>query len=128
MERFQTAQLKHITQDYTRHQQILEQRKKEIERLRIETDNEVKNRDANVTQLQKNLDKSLQERQQMMRGDIPMPSFSGITDEVVNPNHVECELTSIEVLNPYGSSNQRRGGNAARRGRGGSRRARGARA
>lgn len=120
-------QLKSIAEDYRRHQEILEQRKKEIISLKRETENEENNRESYLADVEKNLDRQLQSRQQLhsstntsmnCRGD-----ESGVTDELHNPNHLE--LTSIDEYAPYGAaphsrlggagnSSSRRGGGAGR--------------
>lgn len=57
-------QLKSINDDYKRHKEILEQRKKEIQALKKETESEDKNRESFLLEVEKNLEKQLQNRQQ----------------------------------------------------------------
>lgn len=114
-------QLKSIAEDYRRHQLMLEQRKKEIEGLKKETENEDKNRAAYLADVEKNLERSLQSRQQMQQGtvdEILGVGKPGIFDEICNPNY--CELTTVDELKPYGSASQPRS-NSNRGGRGGAR-------
>lgn len=111
-------QLKSIADDYRRHQDILEQRKKEIENLKKETENEDKNRAAYLEDVEKKLERSLQTRQQLRQGvggDEVMNSSRGPFDELHDPNY--CELTSVDEFAPYGKAatsrtNTRRGARA----------------
>lgn len=114
-------QLKSIADDYRRHQEILEQRKKEIVSLKKETENEEKNREAFLADVEKQLEKQLQNRQQMRQtGSYPLVSSNSIDDELRNPDHIE--LTSIDEYAPYGTaphSRVRGAGGGGSRGRGG---------
>lgn len=108
-------QLKSIADDFRRHQDILQQRKKEIENLKKETENEEKNREAYLNDVEKKLERSLENRQQMRQGGVEEfrnPGGSGAFDEIHDPNY--CELTSVDEFAPYGNSANAR--NTARRG------------
>lgn len=109
-------QLKSIADDYRRHQDILEQRKKEIENLKKETENEDKNRAAYLEDVEKKLEKSLQTRQQLRQGgdDTINPSRGGPFDELYDPNY--CELTSVDEFAPYGNAATSRTASNTRRG------------
>lgn len=122
LEKFQMHQLKFIAEDYKRHQDILEQRKKEIIGLKRETENEEKNREAYLASVEKDLERRLQDRQQGTSLLARSLASIDVCDEVNNPNHIE--LTSIDEYAPYGtaphsrvSANSRRGRSSRGRGR-----------
>lgn len=124
------AQIKSIADDYSRHKEILEQRKKEIQSLNKEIEQEKKGRDAYLADVEKKLEKQLQDRQNALRGGtLPFQSTNrneprGMADDLNNPNHIE--LTSFDEYAPYGAaphsrleSNARSSGSRSRaRGRG----------
>ena len=109
-------QLKSISEDHRRHQDILEQRKKEILGLKKETENEENNRESYLASVEKNLERELRNRQQMRLGNLESCSSGGaITDEVRNPDH--CELTSVDEYSLYGgNAPHSRGGTSSKRG------------
>lgn len=132
LERFQMGQIKSIADDYKRHQEILEQRKKEIQSLNKEIEQEQKGREAYLIDVEKKLEKQVQDRQNQIRGgSLPFQisnrgETGGLTDDLNNPNHVE--LTSVDEYAPYGAaphsrmnanarSSGSRGGRARGRGR-----------
>lgn len=105
VERYQMGQLRSIAEDYSRHQDILEQRKKEIQALKRQIEKEEKERDAYLADVEKKLEKQLQDRQKLIRdGSLPFQLKSGgaddLTEEFVNPDHIE--LTSVDEYAPYG--------------------------
>lgn len=106
-------QLKSIADDYARHQSILECRKKEIEALKKEVEMEEKNRDAYLADIEKNLDRDINARQQMNQ---TAGTSAGLTGEVHDPNYIE--LTSVDEFAPYGKTSNGGSSNArAERGR-----------
>ena len=125
------GQLRHIAEDYSRHQDILEQRKKEIQDLKKEIDLEEKNRNSYLADVEKKLEKQLQDRKKALRsGSLPFPTSTvdTLTDELFNPNHLE--LTSVDEYAPYGAAPNSRVGASGRNtgratGRGRGRRRRG---
>lgn len=139
-------QIRSISEDYNRHQQIWEQRKKEIQALKREIEREEKGRGAYLADFEKKQEQHLQERQKTLRGGgLPFDMISGgtssgggVTDELNNPDHIE--LTSVDEYAPYGaaphsripasgsrSSGRGRGRSAGRGGRGVARGGRGRR-
>lgn len=112
-------QLKSIAEDYQRHQNILEQRKKEIIAIKKETENEENNRPTYLANVEKNLEKQLQDRKQMGQS---LSSFNTVTDEVHDSNHLE--LASIDEYAPYGAASHSRMSNSNPPKRGGSARGR----
>lgn len=98
------AQMKSITDDVKRHQEILETRKREIEKIKIEVEKEISGREAYLIQYEKDLERQLQARKQNQHGAfadlLSSTSGGGVTDELHNQNHVE--LQSIDEYAPYG--------------------------
>lgn len=103
IERFQMGQIRSISEDYSRHQEILEQRKKEIQSLKREIEREERDRAAYLMDVEKKLDKQLQDRQKALRsGSLPFGLPSSVNDEQHNPDHLE--LTSVDEYAPYGTA------------------------
>lgn len=101
VERFQMNQLRSIAEDYKRHQDILEFRKKEIADMKKEIEKEENGREAYLAAFEKNLEKTLQARQAKGNtGDSLFP-FSGMDDDFDEP---ELQLTSINEYDPYGKA------------------------
>lgn len=102
------CQIKSIADDYSRNQEILEQRKKEIQSLNKEIETEEKDREAYLADVEKKLEKQMQDRQRAVRGgSLPFVSSSrnstsNLTDDLNNPNHIE--LTSVDEYAPYGAA------------------------
>ena len=102
------AQIKSIADDYNRHQEILEQRKKEIQSLNKEIEQEQKGRAAYLADVERKLEKHLQDRQNAIRGgSLPFHTnirneSRGLTDDLNNPNHIE--LTTVDEYAPYGTA------------------------
>lgn len=126
-------QLRSIAEDQRRHQGLLEHRRREIAQIKKEIENEEKGREAYLADVEKNLNKQLQDRQELSRGSgFPISSAGGPNDESVHRDNIELE--SINEYAPYGPTStsrptqprSRRGG-AARGGpgRGRGRRGRG---
>lgn len=117
--------MKSIAEDYHRHQEILEQRRKEIIALKAEAENEDKNRKKYIAEKERELEKQLQNRQQMRQSSLSglraQLNDDDLTDELYNPVHLE--LASVDEYAPYGPTPQSRLPKAPR-GRGGARGAR----
>lgn len=97
-------QLRSIAEDYKRHQDILEFRKKEITDMKKEIENEENGRDAYLADFEKNLEKQLQARQNLrgqgsVEGLFPSGTLDDDFDELNN-----LELTSINEYAPYGAT------------------------
>lgn len=103
-------QIRSISEDYNRHQEIWDQRKKEIQTLKREIEREEKERGTYLADVEKKLEQQLQERQKALRSDgLPFGMISsgtnragGIADELNNPDHIE--LTSVDEYAPYGAA------------------------
>lgn len=125
VERFQMNQLRSISEDHARHQDILEQRKKEIISLKKEIEREEQGREAYLFDVERKMQEKIAERQKSIgNGNLPfgpMTSGTSLNDELHNPDHLE--LTSVDEYAPYGeaphSRVSARGGGRARGGRGG---------
>lgn len=108
IDKLQMAQMRFIAEDYDRHQQILELRKRDIQSLKREIEREEKDRAAYLADVEKKLDKQIQDRQKALRGGgLPFTSSLGntdgdFTDELNNPDHIE--LTSVDEYAPYGAA------------------------
>lgn len=63
IERFQMQQLRSINEDYRRHEQILEMKRHEKERLKKDCESEEKNREAYLLDVEKKLEIELQDQQ-----------------------------------------------------------------
>lgn len=109
-------QIKSIAEDYQRLQNILQQRKKDIESLRRETELEEKNRGAFLEDVRKKLDIQLQERIRMRQGGASVDELfnQAISEEARNPNHLE--LTSIDEHYLYGTTSGEASTSTGRRG------------
>ena len=121
-------QIRSISEDYNRHQAILEQRKKEIQTLKREIEREEKDRGAYLADVEKKLEQQVQERQKALRsGGLPFGLISGgnnsgggVAEELNVPDRLE--LTSVDEYAPYGQAPHSRipasGGRSRGRGRG----------
>lgn len=65
IERFQMQQLRSINDDYRRHEQILDMKRNEKERLKKDYESEEKNRDSYLADVEKKLEIELQDHQTM---------------------------------------------------------------
>lgn len=120
-------QLKSISEDYRRHQEILEQRKREISTLKKEIENEENNRESYLASYEKDCERTLQARKQLKELG-SLAASTSVANEVRDPNHLELE--SVDEYAPYGpaphsrvhnanSTAPKRGGSTrGRRGRG----------
>lgn len=95
-------QLKSIAEDYKRHQEILEFRKKEIVDMKKEIEKEESGREAYLADFEKNLEKQLQARQNSRGQGGSLFPANGFDDDIDDPN--ELELTSINEYAPYGAA------------------------
>ena len=126
IDKYQMAQLRSIADDYDRNQNILGLRKNEIQSLKKEIEREERDREGYLADVEKKLEKKLQDRLKASRGGgLPFMttlrnSDHGLTDELNNPAHIE--LASVDEYAPYGTaphSRIRGGGRGSGRGRGG---------
>lgn len=117
-------QLKSIAEDYRRHQDILEQRKKEIISLKKETESEENNRESYLADVERNLEKQLHNRQMDYKsGGISAVNQSNPTEELHNRDFIE--LATVDEFSLYEKRPvNARGGRGGTRGRGGSGRGR----
>jgi chromosome segregation ATPase len=125
LERYQMNQIKSIADDYNRHQDILEQRKKEIQSLNKEIEKEQSGREAYLADVERKLEKQLQDRQNALRGGaLPFQTSnraesSSLATDSNDPNNIQ--LTSVDEYAPYGvapHSRVRAGPRGRARGRG----------
>lgn len=96
------GQLRSIAEDYSRHQDILEQRKDEIETTKKEIEKEEEGRDVYLADVERKLERQLQDRQRAMNnGGLPSQLMRDLTDESNDP---DIQLTSVDEYAPYGTA------------------------
>lgn len=110
IDKFQIAQMRSISEDYNRHQEILEFRKKEVQALKKEIEKEEKGRSAYLSDVERKLSKKIEERQKAARGSGGCLNFttSSIRDET-NPhdepqNGEPIELSGVDEYALYGEA------------------------
>lgn len=94
-------QLKSISDDFKRHQEILETRKKESLNIEKEIEKEESGRESYLISYAKDRDKTLEARKQLKHlGDVANQATNKTSNEVNDPDFIELE--SVDEYAPYG--------------------------